>query len=186
MVALSIHALVGIAHGRDMVREVPHTQHHIKLGGAVHGIERLIQLAGHGPPAPTVSDGRSHEMRVPHSEVTGHVAARAFAIHVNAPGVDGISPFRPREQLLDWLVIGLSEPSAWALRTNRQKHILIAQSQPSERLANRKDVCAGRGSMFLEAKDYAHLPRRIDGVRGRDVSRGFYYVAENGFTGFVF
>jgi hypothetical protein len=110
VIALGFHALVGVAHRRDMVREIPHSQHHVKFGSAVHRIEGLIQLGRHGPPAPTVGDGGGDEIRVRHSEFTSHQAARAFAIHIDAAGVDGISFFRPCEQLLDWHEIGRPSP----------------------------------------------------------------------------
>jgi hypothetical protein len=64
--------------------------------------------------------------------------------------------------------------------------VVVAQSQPLERLANRKDIGAGRGGVFLEAENHAHLPAGIGGARRRDVRRRFYYVADNGFTGFIF
>ena len=123
---------------------------------------------------------------VQHREFARHHSTRAFAKHVDAAGVDRIILLRPCQQLLDWHEIGLPQPSPGALSTNGQKHVIVAQPQPLERLANREDIGAGRGDMFLEAEDHAHLPRGIGRARGRGVRRSFHDVVHDGLTGFVF
>src|SRR5581483_4339637 len=185
VIAFEPQPLIGIAHRRNMVREIPESQNQIKFRGAVLHVNGLLQLRGHAPPAPAVRDGCREHIGMHNGELARNLASFAFAVHVNAARIDRIIFLRPVEQLQDGnLILGRHFPGG-ILRMSGQKYEVVAQSQPFEGLANRVQIRSGRIAVFLEAEDYSYLPGGIGRTRRRDIGRRFFDVLDDCLARFI-
>ena len=141
-------------------------------------------LRRHFPPAPTVSDGGSDELGILGAEFAGDLGAFAFAVHVDAAGVDGVGLTSPGDHLADGFVVGVAE--LLGLGMDAKQNIVFTEALTAQGFANGINFVAGGAVVFGETEDEADLLGGVSGASGGDGARGFDGVADGGAAEFKF